>query len=177
MKKISDVLNVFNILDGAGNSPLFSSIGLEELNVLLAVNYGDRLLTNKAVENFEMVATAFMIQYQNKLDYLEQAINVKYDILQGKGKKVVEVVNANENKKNIIDEKNLQGSFDGGEMFPDSGRSSDNLDDLQKDLNREVSESLTGLNVMFDNLLLIDKHNIMNVIVKDVANYISLSIY
>lgn len=180
MKTISEYLennSVFTTIFNETKAPIVTTIGASSLDLVLDQMVGDRLLTDKFIKDAEKVLKAFSVGYKSKLEYLEKLTLLKVEIDTGAGRRLKEVIKTSHDKKFDSDEVNKVSSFNDDTLVSDTGRNSLHNENSLGDSDRVLTDENFSLTQAFNNLQLLDKNNIINSIVKDVAQYISLSIY
>lgn len=143
---------------------------------LLTLGYGDRLVYSKLITfTANEVAELIVKNYSHKWDGLVELSSV--NVLASNSRTVTETVNNNEIRNNNRDDKNLVSAYNDVTMVVNDGLISNSNDDLTGTKTRTMNDETINIRNAYNNLSLHDKNNIMNVVLKDVADFITLSIY
>lgn len=148
----------------------------EVMDRLLILNYGDRLIFTKLItvslpEIAKMVTMLNADNWDNLIlldDVNKNASNVR---------KITETTNSTETRNNSRDDKNLISAYNDESLIVNDGSSIVGKDDSSGLVTRTLTDETVNLKNAYNNLSLVAKNNIMNVVLKDVADFITLSIY
>lgn len=182
MKTISDLLEVKPIFQGLIEAlpvelEFLGDIDGEILDSLLINYYGDRELTKKAISNPDLVIGLLPIALGRKWKGFGKLWEVDFDLASNGINETTTKIKENEDKNYKVDDVNKVTAFDDGEMIDDTGRVSDSKEDRKTDSERVTSVNNKSIGLALKNLQMADNFNIIGVMLKDVANQISLSIY
>ncbi len=158
--------------------PFIIDSGADNLDLLLFDLYGDRELF-KTVENKPLTNIAKMIVLLNK-DKWDRLIAIeleKFPIGGGVTRRLSETITENETRNNNRDNLNKVSAVNDLELIVNDGSNSIENDVLDNSKTRTLSDGNYSINTAYNDLLLMSKNNIINTTLKDVANYLTLSIY
>ena len=177
-------LNEFILVDGVfqhihnykSSFPFLGDGQNEVMDRLLMLNYGDRLVYRKLIPYpASQICEMIVKQHGHKWDALVEidALNK----LATKMRTITETTTNNETRNNTRDDKNLISAYNDDALIINDGSLSTNADDVTGTETRTMTDETTDLKTAYNNLSLSDKNNIMNIVLKDVASFITLSIY
>lgn len=146
------------------------------MDSLLILKYGDRLLYQKLTTfNIAQISEMIVNQYGSKWDTLIKIDNL--DKLSTKSRVVTETTTNKESRKNSRDDKNLISAYNDDALIVNDGSTSTSSDDLNGTETRTLKDGTTDLKTAYNNLSLSDKNSILNTVMKDVVDFLTLSIY
>ena len=177
-------LNEFILIDGVFDHihsfkpdlPFLGDGQNEVMDRLLMLNYGDRLVYRKLIPYpASQICEMLVKQHGHKWDALIEidALNK----LANKTRTITETTTSNETRNNTRDDKNLISAYNDDTLIINDGSLLVGSDDLTGNETRTMTDETIDLKNAYNNLSLSDKNNIMNIVLKDVASFITLSIY
>lgn len=175
-----------NIKDWLGEESIFKEISLiipeiisqeesETLDLLFSTYYSERTLFSSFLHiSVKQAAEMIVLKYGN--------IWVKYaevENLEGVGDITIveDVTNSEDVKTNSIESKDLVAAYNEAELIENSGSNTSGLDNSSGEVIRNVKTSVAGVEARFNQLQLLNDNSIMNKMLEDVSNAISLNIY
>lgn len=176
-------LNEFISIDGVFNHihtlkpdlPFLGNGENEVMDNLLMLNYGDQLVYRKLTPfTAKQICTMVVKQHSHKW---EKLVSIEGSNLSSGKRILTETITTNENRNNSRDSKNLISAYNDDSLIINDGSLSTDSDDLTGSKIRTLTDENQSLNSAYYNLSLSDKNNIMNIVLKDVASFITLSIY
>ena len=177
-------LNELILVDGVFNHihtlkpdlPFLGDGQNEVMDRLLMLNYGDRLVYRKLIPYpASQICEMLVKQHGHKWNALVEVGELNK--LANKTRTITETTTNNETRNNTRDDKNLVSAYNDDTLITNDGSLSVGSDDLTGTETRTMTDETIYLNSVYNNLSLSDKNNIMNVVLKDVASFITLSIY
>ena len=177
-------LNEFILVDGVfehiqtfkPDLPFLGDGQNEVMDRLLMLEYGDRLVYRKLIPYpANQICEMLVKQHGHKWDALIEIGELNK--LADSTRTVTETTTNNEIRNNTRDDKNLISAYNDDTLIVNDGLLSTGVDDLKGDGTRTMTDETINLKNAYNNLSLSDKNNIMNVVLKDVASFITLSIY
>lgn len=178
MIKLSDFLehgSLFNELETIKPMPFMSVDDNVVLDSLLALQYGERTVYSKLLTtSFPDIAKMIV---KTRGDYWDGLIKIDDDEPSNKKRTLTETITTNENRNNTRDDKNVVAAFNSDDLITNDGTLVVGADDLTGNKTRTLTDENTSLHSAYYNLSLQQKNNIMNVVLLDVANFLTLSIY
>lgn len=146
------------------------------MDSLLILKYGERLLYQKLTAfNIAQISEMIVNQYGSKWDTLIEI--GKLDKLSTNVRVVTETTTNNEKRSNSRDDKNLISAYNDDALIVNDGSTSTGSDDLTGMETRTLKDETIDLKTAYNNLSLSDKNSILNTIMKDVVDFLTLSIY
>lgn len=177
-------LNEFILVDGVFDHihtfkpdlPFLGDGQNEVMDRLLMLNYGDRLVYRKLIPfPANQICEMLVKQHGHKWDALIEIGELNR--LADSTRTITETTTNNEIRNNTRDDKNLISAYNDDALIINDGSLSTANDDLKGNGTRTMTDETINLKNAYNNLSLSDKNNIMNVVLKDVASFITLSIY
>ena len=170
--------NIFNSIKAIENFPFLEGDSSDELNMMLKINYGQKIMFSGMVDLSINDAAKYIVKtYSNSWNKLLTALNSDFNVAADYIK--VTTGNSNTTGNNTDDNTNIHkvAAFNSDELLDDysdvGARTGTSANETISD-GKEVNLSLKSL---FDNLPLIERTNIINIVLKDVSNYLTLSVY
>lgn len=158
------------------SDPDFNGVMAEDLDTHLIIKFGERIVAHEK-SSAESISKYCFTMFKDKWKLLEKMSISEFDLLNGDITKTVsdsgEVLDIDRNDKEV----NRVSAYDSDVLIDDTERETTGKDKHKKDIQGNVIQSKQGLNNVWDNLLSVDKVNIMDVIVKDVLKVLCISIY
>ena len=170
--------SVFTAIQSAENFPFFADNTPAELDQMLSLTYGQRLVTS-AFNNFDInTAGKFITKlYGEKWKALIE-FNISAPDL---GAKSVTKTNGNQNtvgtKNDVSNSENKVSAFNSDTLITDTGAHNELAENITQDITRDSSISVIDWQTAFNNLALAERTNIITVVLKDVASYLTVSVY
>lgn len=177
-------LNEFVLIDGVFDHirsvkpdlPFLGDGQNEVMDRLLILEYGDRLVYRKLIPfPASQICEMLVKKHGHNWDALIEidALNK----LANSTRTITETTTNNETRNNTRDDKNLISAYNDETLIVNDGALVTGSDDLEGEETRTMTDETIDLKNAYNNLSLSDKNNIMNVVLKDVASFITLSIY
>lgn len=143
---------------------------------LLTIRYGNRVMFDEMVL-IPIADVAQMVVMLNG-DKWDSIILLSSKDQTTKTERVITETTENvENRNNTRDNKNLISAYNDDVLIVNDGDLSNGTDELNGTQTRTLTDSTTDLKNAYNNLSLSDKNNIMNVVLKDIADLLTLNIY
>ena len=150
----------------------------DKLKVNSLFKYGNRTIYDMALLlSDEELASDIVLAYGDKWESLVAAELDKLDITMLDGRMVTEKVIHTNTKTGSVDNENKVSAFNSDVLVTSDGTHSSNTDTDDGTKTRTLSDGNVGLNNLLNNLSLLQQTNIINVVVNDVVNHITLSVY
>ena len=170
--------SIFTAIQTAENFPFFADTPPAELDQMLSLTYGQRLVTS-AFNNFDINAAGKFIAklYGEKWAALIE-FNVSPPDLGAKSfTKTTGKQNTVGTKNNVSNSENKVSAFNSDALIPDAGERNELDENVTQDITRDSSVSVIDWQTAFNNLALSERTNIISVVLKDVATYLTVSVY
>ena len=170
--------SIFTAIQSAENFPFFADNTPAELDLMLTLTYGKRLVTS-AFNNFDInVAGKFIAKLYGEKWYALIAFNMAPPDL---GAKSITKTTGNQNtvgtKNDVSTSENKVSAFNSDVLITDTGAHNELDENITQDIKRDSSVSVIDWQTAFNNLPLSERTNIICVVLNDVANYLTVSVY
>ena len=170
--------SIFTAIQTAENFPFFSDTSPEELDQMLSLTYGKRLVTS-AFGNLDInTAGKFIAKlYGEKWKAL-----IKFNITPPDlGAKSTTKTTGNQNtigtKNGVSNTENKVSAFNSDDLITDSGTDNKLDENTTKGVNSVETVSVIDWQTAFNNLSLFERTNIISLFLKVVAGYLTVSVY
>ena len=170
--------SIFTAIQTAEKFPFFSDTPPAELDQMLSLTYGQRLVTS-AFNNFDInVAGKFIAKLYGEKWMSLIEFNVSPPDL---GAKSVTKTTGSQNtvgtKNDVSNSENKVSAFNSDALITDTGAHNELDENTTQDITRDSSVSVIDWQTAFNNLSLSERTNIISVVLKDVATYLTVSVY
>ena len=150
----------------------------DKLKVSSIIKYGDKTVFDKVLFlSDEELASDIVLTHGDKWNSLITAELDKLDITMLDGRMTKEVITYTNTKTGSVDNENKVSAFNSDVLVTSDGTHSNNTDTDDGTKTRTLSDGNVGLNNLLNNLSLLQQTNIINVVINDVVNHITLSVY
>ena len=172
---LNNVSQIFTELKKLNNNVMMDS---DKLFSLFMVRYGDRNV-NLAIINLTpfQVADLLTFEYGEKWEILLTEFWVGFNLGARQVTKVTETINRTENRLTDKDDINTVTGFDSDELITDNGLNSKTKDDLTGTETKTTTNEIIDMETAFNNLSMQTQNSIIETVLNDVKNFITLSIY
>ena len=170
--------SIFTAIQTAENFPFFSDTPPAELDQMLSITYGNRMLAS-AFNNFDInTAGKFITKlYGEKWNALIRFNITPPDL----GAKSTTKTTGNQNtigtKNGVSNTENKVSAFNSDDLITDTGAHNALDENITQDITRGSSVSVIDWQTAFNNLSLSERTNIISVVLKDVATHLTVSVY
>lgn len=170
--------SIFTAIQTTNNFPFFAGNDAADLDYMLTLNYGQRLMFSAFIDvPVNTVAKHIVKLYGDKWDGLikfnESGANIgAVSSVKTTGKQKTTGV-----KTDNTDVTNKVSAFNSDELLVDTGSTTVGDENTTQDVDRDSLVETFNIQTAFNNLPLAEKTNIINVVLKDVANYLTVSAY
>ena len=170
--------SIFTAIQTAENFPFFADTTPAELDQMLSLTYGQRLVTS-SFNNFDInVACKFIAKLYGEKWMALIEFNVSPPDL---GAKSVTKTTGSQNtvgtKNDVSTSENKVSAFNSDVLITDTGANNELAENITQDITRDSSVSVIDWQTAFNNLSLSERTNIISVVLKDVATYLTVSVY
>lgn len=170
--------SIFTAIQSAENFPFFTDNTPAELDQMLSLTYGQRLVTS-AFNNFDInVAGKFITKLYGEKWLALIEFNISPPDL---GAKSVTKTTGSQNtvgtKNDVSNSENKVSAFNSDALITDTGAHNQLDENITQDITRDSSVSVIDWQTAFNNLSLSERTNIISVVLKDVATYLTVSVY
>lgn len=148
------------------------------MNTLLMVNYGERVLYEKfelitVPEISYMIALVHSVHWQDLIALKASEVNPIYN----SSNTITETVTETGNTINTNENVNKVSAMNDDELTVNDGSSSNANENKQGERTRILTDNKTDFNNVYNNLSLSAKNNIINIVIKDIVDFLTLTIY
>lgn len=168
--------SIFTRIQGISPYPFFDTMLPEDMDTTLIINYGERVVYPK-LHNLNLDKLANIINSLYGSNWKKLITINTLDFKSGAEKIVNETTNNNVISTGSNSTDNKVSAYNSEELVTDTKDvgSSTNTEDLTGV--KQISEKSISLRTAYNNLLLTQKINILNTVLKDVSSYLTLDIY
>ena len=170
--------SIFTAIKTAENFPFFTDNETSDLDQMLSIAYGQRLVASAFGNVDANSAGKFIVKlYGDKWSSLISFNATPLDI----GAKSVTKTMGNQNtkgtKNDISNTENKVSAFNSDDLITDTGNHNVLDETTNQDITRDSSVSVIDWQTAYNNLSLAERTNIISVVLKDVATYLTVSVY
>ena len=172
---LNNVPQIFTELKKLNTNAMMDS---DKLHNLFMVRYGDRNV-NPSIINLTpfQIADLLTFEYGKKWEILSTEIWTGFNLGARQVTKVTETITRKENRLTDKDDLNKVSGFDSEELITDNGLNSKTKDDLTGTETKTTTNEIIDMETAFNNLSLTMQNSIIEIVLNDVKNFITLSIY
>lgn len=168
--------SIFTLIQNIEQFPFFDTMSPDDMDKHLDMFYGQRIVYKRAISLSPETVAKLIVGVNS--DKWENLIKLnELDVLNGAERSVNENTKNNTINTGSNNRTHKVSAYNSDELVPDNADidSSTNTSDL--DGTRLLTERNKSLQGAYNNLLLKKKLNIIETVVKDVSNYLTLDIY
>lgn len=170
--------NIFTHLMALSDNPIFTIENTQRMDMLLKLNHGDKVVFNKlesvSVESIaEMLAVQHGKNWKRILDVSLNGLNIGASSVHT----VTETTIEKESRTNVREDVNKVSAYNSDELVTNDGANSNNNENVNGDRTRLLTDEVSDYKTQYNNLSLSIKNNIIDIIITDVSNFLTLSIY
>lgn len=150
----------------------------DQMDLMLSIEYGDRTIF-EGFENISAPVIAELINthFATKWDALVSAKLSEIDITSADTKKTKTSIEVLGNKTGDENTDNKISGFNTNELITDGGTETNRNEDTEQSTDTEKTETIASYSNLFNNLSTVEQSNIITLALKDVKNYLTISIY
>lgn len=170
--------SIFTAIQTAENFPFFADSTPAELDQMLSLTYGQRMVAS-AFNNFDINTAGKFI---TKLYGEKWKVLIEFNITPPDlGAKSITKTTGNQNtvgtKNDVSTSENKVSAFNSDALITDTGAHNELDENITQDITRDSSVSVIDWQTAFNNLSLSERTNIISVVLKDVTTYLTVSVY
>lgn len=168
--------SLFDRVQSLSPFPFFDTLHPLKMDELLKVKYGERLVFHKYLKvDLDTIALFIVSEYQNKWNNI--LVTIDSDIKNGSERVLSEntdntILNTG---NNVIE--NKVSAFNSDELVIDKADNNTSNTETDNKTVKTTSEKLTSFATVYNNLSMVQKLNIINAVISDVAKHLTLDIY
>lgn len=181
MLKLEEYLkqgSLFNTLFTMNSLEGMNEGDIPKMDMMLSMNHGQKTVYD-AIGTKTIDEVAQMLSLLNK-DKWKKSILLELnndDLGMVNTRKLTETIIENESRTNNRDNINKVSAFNSDEMINNDGSNSISNEGMDNTKTRTITDGIYDINNAYKNLSSMSKNNIMEMIIKDVSNFMTLSIY
>lgn len=158
--------------------PFLDTYTPDQLNRQLDLLYGERVLFTKFSElEIPVAADLIFVQFNEKWLNLIKVNSEVFNLAASVSNKKTETTNTTENSTKVSDTVNKVSAFNTDDLIVDGGSDNSETGDKDTTASKVTTDDKISLDSAYNNLTLADKISIIKVVNKDIAQFLSLSIY
>ena len=170
--------SIFTAIQTTNNFPFFVGNDAVDLDYMLTLNYGQRLVFSSFIDvPVNTVAKHIVKLYGDKWNGLIKFNENGFNIGAASSVKTMGKQKTTGIKTDNTDVTNKVSAFNSDELLVDTGSTTVGDENTTQDVNRDSLVETFNIQTAFNNLPLAEKTNIINVVLKDVANYLTVLAY
>ena len=176
LKQHLDNESVLGRIQSLSPYPFFDTLAPVELDKMLLLHYGDRVVFDKITEiSIDSICIQLVGLYDKKWTDLVSMNEI--DINTGSEKVVTELNDIQQTSNSLNNRDYKVSAFNSDELITDKKDIDDNSSNTDNLENKLLTEKQISLNNAYNNLSISCKINIINIVLKDIASYLTLDIY
>ena len=170
--------SIFTVIQTVENFPFFADTTPAELDQMLNLTYGQRLVSN-SFNNFDFTLAGKFIAklYREKWYALIKFNIIPPDIGAKTTTKTTGKQNTIGTKNGISNTENKISAFTCDDLITDTGARNELDENNTQNITQDLSVSVIDWQTAFNNLSLAERTNIISVVLKDVSTYLTISVY
>ena len=166
--------NIFHELRKINSDFIFD---VDKMNRLFLYKYGERVLAEPVNKwSVAEIADILAFTYGDKWDNIINDFT-GFSLFADKIVKEKEVIDSQETRKKLNEIVNKLSSFDGSELVVNDGSNTSDDDNIKNDTVKEKNTETGNIANFINNLQIKLENNIINTVLKDTKNLITLEIY
>lgn len=177
---LSDYLNghsIFELIDQAQDFPFILDDNAKIFDALMSFHYGNRIVF-ASVERMDVDQVAELIasKYEEKWTKLVEAHSLPLE-LGSSTEMTTESEVTDQSVENNSDDLDKVSAYDEPELVVNAAKSLNGEEQTNINLDKTKLVEKKDINSVFSNLHLLQKNNIIEIVIRDVADFLTLSIY
>ena len=170
--------SIFTAIQTVKNFTFFVDNTPADLDYMLNLNYGSRQMFSAFIEvEINFVAKHIAKLYGDKWNQLISFNSTAVNIGANSSTKTTGSEKTIGTKKDTSDTTNKVSAFNSDDLLVDTGSTTVADENTTQDVDRDSLVETFNIQTAFNNLSLAEKTNIISVVLKDVATYLTVSVY
>ena len=170
--------SIFTAIQTIKNFPFFAGDAATDLDYMITLNYGQRQLFSAFIDvPVDTVAKHIVKLYGDKWDALISFSESGANIGASSSIKTTGKQKTTGFKNDNTDVTNKVSAFNSDDLLVDTGSTTVADENTTQDVDRDSLVETFNIQTAFNNLALAEKTNIISVVLKDVATYLTVSVY
>lgn len=175
---VNDLVNVGSIFTELKKLNVNLVMDSDRMTSLFLLRYGDRNVNPSILPLTPyQIADLLTFEFSQKWEILLTEFWVGFNLGAKQVTKVTETITRTENRLTDKDDINTVSGFDSDELITDNGLNSKTKDDLTGTETKTTTNEIIDMETAFNNLSLTTQNSIIETVLNDVKNFITLSIY
>ena len=172
---LNNVSQIFTELKKLNTNAIMDS---EKLHNLFMVRYGDRNV-NPSIINLTpfQIADLLTFEYGKKWEILSNEIWVGFNLGAKQVNKKTETITKTENRETLKDDVSKVSAYDTDELIVNDGNTSNTTDGLTGNESRVTTDEIIDMETVYNNLANSQKNSIIESVLNDVQNFITIGVY
>lgn len=170
--------SIFTAIQTIKSFPFFEGETATDLDYMLTLSYGQRQMFSAFNEvPVNTVAAHIVKLYGDKWESLISFNKLGFNIGSSSNIKNTGKQKTTEIKSDNTDTTNKVSAFNSDDLLVDTGSTTMGNENNAQDVNRDSLVETFNIQTAFNNLPLAEKTNIINVVLKDISLYLTVSVY
>lgn len=149
-----------------------------QLEYMQTLNYGERIMAKAFIGvTVDDAAAQIILLYKDKWDKVMDFQNFAGNIGVTSGRKIGGNVTTNTHKLGDGETINSVAAYNSINMVKDNATDFNNQETITEEVIKDTTDETFSVKAAFENLPLVERTNIINIVLKDVASYLTLSVY
>lgn len=177
--QLNEFLGGVNIMGVISNNYPLSNLGnVDLMNDLLLLNHGQKLVRTPVLTlSIEKISKMIVLTYSKKWDDIKKSLELEIDILKSNFNTTVENASGTNSFTDKTASLDKVSGFNSAELIVNNGSDNDLVHTGVDSNERTINNSSGSLDNAIKNLLIMGELNIINIVLSDVSNLITLEIY
>lgn len=160
------------------NKTFLQYMSAEEFTYYCRLNWGDRTMFSKMESaDIDGISTQILATFEDKWDSLFDFTQLDFNLGASVTHKTGEKYSGNTERDTVTGQNNKVSAFNSDALITDTGSDTTGSETTKEDYVKDFTDDTFDIQTAVNNLPLIQKTNIINTVVHDVVNYLTLSIY
>lgn len=169
--------SIFELIDQAQDFPFILDDNVKVFDALMMFHYGNRIVfASVEMMEVEQVAELIASKYVEKWTKLVEAHTLPFE-LGSTTELTTESEVTDQNKQDSSDDLDKVSAYDSPELIVNAAKSLSGEEQMNINLDKTKLVEKKDINSVFDNLHLLQKNNIIETVIRDVADFLTLYIY
>lgn len=156
--------------------PFFEQMGVDDMDLHLSMFFGERIIYSK-IAKLELDQVAKMVNSYHSKKWQDLILINNIGVDTGYEKIVTENTTRNNSQVGSNNLEHKVSAFNSDELLTDNLDVTNNTNKDNQEGSRSLNEKYKSLADAYNNLILAQKVNIIEQVIKDVSDYLTLSIY
>ena len=170
--------SIFTAIQTSNNYPFFAETSPTELDQMLSIMYGDRIVASSFIGVDIAIAGKLISKlYGEKWTALIRFNSNPIDIGAKEVTKTVGSENMVGTKVDVSTSENKVSAFNSDVLITESGADNKLDENTTRGVNKDATVSVIDWQTAFNNLSTVERTNIIAVVLKDVSTYLTVSVY